>query len=777
MSLTFQKWVLDNPWKAILMCMVVVIASSAGLKNFQNDGDPRTFFGEDNPLFQQFLEIEDDYAGNEMVSFIVHPKDDNVFTRETLHVIEKLTEDAWMTPHSTRVDSLSNFQHSTVIGDEMYVEYLIEDAMSFSDEKVVELKDIVMGEPALQNALISSKGHVTGIFVRVFMEDQNTEAAEVVLYAEKLRDQYRAEYPDVEFMMTGTVPFSYTAQQATQNEMLFTMPIGFGVVVILLIAMLRSISLTVITLVLVIFSITSGVGLGTWSGIVFSPMVGAAPAMILTLAVANSVHILVGYLQERRTGKVRYDAMFESLRVNMQPVFLTSSTTAVGFLCLNFSESPPFHDMGNMVAIGVMVAFGLSIVLMPALVMIAPDKEYKPVQGFTHRMMEGFGDLVIRFEKLLFWGMAVVVVVVGSFVTNNELNDVWNEYFDETFEVRRANDFMMKELTGMNRLDFSIPANPDIEQGVMDPVYQQKLNEFTLWAKSQPNVVSVSTYSDIVKRLNRDMHQADEAFYTIPDQRELISQYTLLYEMSLPMGLGIDNQITMDKMKSLVSVVATNLNSQQVIALEQACSDWIDQNFPEYMKTTGTGLDLLFGSLALENIKSMISGTVVALLLVSALLIFALKSLKYGLLSLLPNLLPAAMAFGIWGFFVGQVGLPAAIVASITIGIVVDDTVHFLSKYVRAKREYNYDTTRAVRYAFSNVGVALVFTSILLTANFGVMAFSHFQPNASMGLLTALTIAMALVVDFLFFVPVLLVIDRYASGEKAPVKDAEAEAA
>ncbi|PCI41997.1 MAG: hypothetical protein COB51_13455 [Moraxellaceae bacterium] len=777
MSLALQKWVLDNPWKAILMSMVVVIASSTGLKNFENDGDPRTFFGEDNPLFQQFLEIEEDYAGNEMVSFIVHPKNDNVFTRETLHVIEKLTEDAWMTPYSTRVDSLSNFQHSTVIGDEMYVEYLIEDAMSFSDEKVAELEKIVMGEPALQNSLISSKGHVAGIFVRVFMEDQNTEAAEVVLYAEKLRDQYRAEYPDVEFMMTGTVPFSYTAQQATQDEMLFTMPIGFGVVILLLLAMLRSISLTVITLVLVVFSITSGVGLGTWSGIVFSPMVGAAPAMILTLAVANSVHILVGYLQERRAGKIRYDAMFESLRVNMQPVFLTSSTTAVGFLCLNFSESPPFHDMGNMVAIGVMVAFGLSMVLMPALVMVAPDKEYKPVQGFTHRMMVGFGDWVIRAEKPLFWGMAVVIVVVGSFVTNNELNDVWNEYFDETFEVRRANDFMMKELTGMNRLDFSIPANPDIEQGVMDPVYQKKLNEFTLWAKAQPNVVSVSTYSDIVKRLNRDMHQADEAFYTIPDQRELISQYTLLYEMSLPMGLGIDNQITMDKMKSLVSVVATDLNSQQVIDLERACSEWIDQNFPSYMKTTGTGLDLLFGSLALENIKSMITGTVMALLLVSALLIFALKSLKYGLLSLLPNLLPAAMAFGIWGIFVGQVGLPAAIVASITIGIVVDDTVHFLSKYVRAKREYNYDTTEAVRYAFSNVGVALVFTSILLTANFGVMAFSHFQPNASMGTLTALTIAMALVVDFLFFVPVLLVIDRYASGEKTPDKEAEAEAA
>ncbi|MBL4868232.1 MAG: MMPL family transporter [Pseudomonadales bacterium] len=457
----------------------------------------------------------------------------------------------------------------------------------------------------------------------------------------------------------------------------------------------------------------------------------------------------------------RYDAMSESLRVNMQPVFLTSTTTAVGFLCLNFSESPPFHDMGNLVAMGVMVSYALSILLMPALVMVAPDKEYKPQSGLSLLMMERFGDWVINNSKVLFWGMAVVVIVLAAYVPTNELDDDWHEYFDKTFEVRRANDFMMSELTGMNRLDFSFPANPEHERGALDPLYQQKLDEFAQWAKTQPNVVSVSTFSDIVKRLNRDMHQADVAFYNIPDKRELISQYTLLFEMSLPMGLGIDNQMTMDKMYSIVTVVANGLSSQEVLELERSCAQWIDEHFPDYMKTTGSGLDLLFSNLALRNITSMIIGTLMAMLLVSALLIFALKSFKYGLLSLLPNLLPALTAFGIWAIFVGNVGLPSAVVTSLTIGIVVDDTVHFLSKYVRAKRELNYDTTEAARYAFRTVGVALVFTSLLLSANFGVMASSHFQPNATMGILTALTIVMALVVDFLFFVPLLITIDKH----------------
>ena len=780
MSNALQKWVLDKPWQAMLVCLVVVVCSAIGLKNFKHDGDPRQFFGDDNKQFQQFQALEDMYSGNELVTFVLHPKNDNIFTRETLDAIEKLTEEAWQMPFSTRVDSLANFQHSLVNGDELDVEYLVEDAESLSDERLQYIKNVAMNEPAMQNSLVSSRGHVAGIFIRVVMEDQNVQAQEVVDFAEKLKTKYREAYPDIDFYMTGTVPFSVAATQATENEMKTSMPIGFAIVVLLLLGMLRSVTLTVICLVLVVLSILGGVGLGMWTGIVFSPMVGAAPAMILTLAVANSVHILVAYLQERRAGKVRYDAMAESLRINMQPVFLTSTTTAVGFLCLNFSESPPFHDMGNMVAIGVMVAYILSIVMMPAMVMIAPDKEFQQVSSISHDLMEKFGDLVIKFERPLFWSMGILVIIVAAYIPKNQLNDVWNEYFDHTFEVRVANDFMMRELTGMNRLDFSFPADPNIEQGVMDPLYQQKLDEFTQWVKTQPNVVSVSTYSDIVKRLNRDMNQGNEDFYKVPDRRDLISQYTLMFEMSLPWGLGIDNQISMDKMNSLVSVVAKDLSSKEVIALERKTWQWIDENFPEHMKTEGTGLDLLFGSLALRNIESMITGTVTALVMVSVLLIFALRSFKYGLLSLLPNLLPAAMAFGIWGFFVGQVGMPAAIVASLTIGIVVDDTVHFLSKYVRAKREYGYDTKEAAHYAFKTVGVALVFTSILLTANFGVMAFSHFQPNASMGFLTGLTIFMALVVDFLFFVPVLLLIDRYSGGKSskgAEEKEAKVQAA
>jgi predicted RND superfamily exporter protein len=174
----------------------------------------------------------------------------------------------------------------------------------------------------------------------------------------------------------------------------------------------------------------------------------------------------------------------------------------------------------------------------------------------------------------------------------------------------------------------------------------------------------------------------------------------------------------------------------------------------------GTGANLMFAHISERNISSMLFGTLLALVLISALLIVALRSLKIGLISLIPNLVPAAMAFGIWAIFVGEVNLAAAVLAALTLGIVVDDTIHFLSKYLRARREQNASVEEAVRYAFITVGWALVVTTFVLMAGFGVLAFSSFAINSIMGLMTAITIFLALIADFFFLAPLLLKIDR-----------------
>jgi hypothetical protein len=180
------------------------------------------------------------------------------------------------------------------------------------------------------------------------------------------------------------------------------------------------------------------------------------------------------------------------------------------------------------------------------------------------------------------------------------------------------------------------------------------------------------------------------------------------------------------------------------------------------MYTYGSGLSIIWAHISKRNIESMLGASFGALILISTILIFALRSFRLGFISLIPNLAPAFMAFGIWGILVGQVGLGLSVIASLTIGIVVDDTIHFLSKYLRARREENMDPTEAVRYAFNTVGTAMWVTTIALVAGFSVLTISGYNVNAQMGLLSAITISLALLLDFFFLPALLMMMDRKA---------------
>ncbi|MQX53856.1 efflux RND transporter permease subunit [Alcanivorax sediminis] len=754
----WSRWVVAHPVWVLAGCILLCMGLAGGMSKFQNNNDPRIFFTEDNPDFKRFVALEDNFTANEVVLFVIHPKDDQIFTRETLAAIEALTEDAWLLPHATRVDSLANFQHTEVEGDDLFVAPLVEYADQLSNEELGEIRQIALSEPSLIGRLISDKGHVAGIAATVTMGEGKTEAPEITEAAREMVRQYRERYPDIDFMVTGTVIFNQASAEATEQSMNSTLPLAFVVMLLCLWLILRSVMFVVVTLCVIGFSILSAMGLAMWLGIEFSPIVGMAPAMILTLAVADSVHILASYRHERLESRSREQAIVESLRINFQPVWLTSLTTAIGFAILNFSESQPFRALGNVVLIGVLLAFFFSVVLLPVLVMLIPHRIEPGKQRDFSPLMERLAQHLNRHYKPWLLGMSVLAVGLTASIGLNSINDVFNEYFDETFEVRRVNDFAMSEMTGMHRIDYAVPAADS--GGAMDPEFQKNLDKLHHWVEQQEHVVYVTSYVNVIKRLNRDMHGGDPEYYRVPDSRELISQYTLLYELSLPQGLGLEDQLDIDKSQARVVVMLENIGSRPVLEFNQRVEDWMAENWPDYMQTKGTGMDVLFGHVTMRNINSMLSGALIALISVSVLLIIALRSFRYGLLSLIPNLLPAAMAFGLWGVINGEIGLAVSVVACMTLGIVVDDTVHFLSKYVRAKRELGLNTEKAVEYALRTVGVALVATSVVLVANFAVIGTSHFYPNSSMGLLSAITIAMALFVDLFFFVPLLNALDR-----------------
>lgn len=421
---------------------------------------------------------------------------------------------------------------------------------------------------------------------------------------------------------------------------------------------------------------------------------------------------------------------------------------------MNFSDVPPFRDLGNVVAVGVIIAFILSITFLPALMMILPVRTSQKLTDQADRdTMSGFADFVIGNRRKLLWTMGVVSLILISLFPLNKLDDQFIQYFDETIEFRRDTDFTMDNLNGSYNIQYSLQQGES--GGVSDPTFLRQVEQFTNWLRSQSNVTNVHTITDILKRLNKNMHNDDPAYYRLPESRELAAQYLLLYELSLPYGLDLNDQIDIDKSATRVTVSFKNSHTEEVLAFEREIGQWLTINTPD-IKFSAASMGLMFAHIGHRNVQSMLLGTTIALILISFILVLALRSWRLGLISLVPNLIPAGIAFGIWALFVGQVGLSLSVVIGMTLGIVVVDTVHFLSKYLAARRDKGMESEAAVRYAFNTVGRALWVTSLVLASGFIILGQSHFALNAHMGIMTAMTIAIALAIDFLLLPPLLM---------------------
>ena len=326
---------------------------------------------------------------------------------------------------------------------------------------------------------------------------------------------------------------------------------------------------------------------------------------------------------------------------------------------------------------------------------------------------------------------------------------------------------MQENLSGMMMVEISVKTGKP--SGINDPQYLKTVSDFSDWLRARPETDHVNTITDTLKRLNKNMHGDDPSWYKLPDNQEMSAQYLLLYEMSLPYGLDLNNQLDIDKSSSRIVLTLKNMTSNELISIEQEMNQWFAKNVPQY-DVDFASPSLMFAHIGQRNITSMLIGTTLALILISILLGIALKSVRFGLISLLPNLAPAAVGFGIWALYSGQVGLGLSVVIGMTLGIVVDDTVHFLSKYLHARRDKGVNTKAAVHYAFDNVGRALWVTTFVLVLGFTVLAQSSFKMNADMGFLTALTIFVALVIDFLFLPPLLMLLDKHKSSKDEQTK-------
>lgn len=769
----FAKFLIRWRWPVIVLSVVITMLIGMGARKIQFRNDYRVFFSKENPELTEYEKFQKVYTREDNIIFVLTHDADEVFTPAYLEAVQWLTEEAWKLPYATRVDSVSNYQHSEAEEDDLLVGDLVENPASSTEEELRKFKAIAEAEPLIANKLVGSNPKASGINVTMLLPDEDSFAAvKAAEAARDLRDTFREKFGGFRVDLTGIVMMNNAFAEASVNDMATLIPLMYLGMFIVMAWILRSTAGTIGTVLVIAFSSAMGMGAMGWIGFPMSPPVATAPTIIMTLAVADSIHLFVTFLHRMREGLTKEAAIVDTMRVNMQPVFLTSLTTIVGFLSLNFSDAPPFRVLGNVVAIGVAAAWVVSIVFLPAWMAVMPFKVRLLVAG-QGDFLERFANFIIRRRVASFWGSVAVIALLAAFIPRIELNDQWVKYFGNNIEFRHNTDYAMENLTGIYTIEYSIESGES--GGINNPEYLTNLDKFAVWARQQPEVVQVNSMTDIMRRLNKNMHGDDASWHRIPDSRELAAQYLLLFEMSLPYGLDLNNTINVDKSASRFTVTTANITTREVRDFDQRVTAWQAGNFPAVMQAPATSPTVMFSHISERNISSMLGGTTLAVFIISAILAVALRSFRYGALSLVPNLVPAILGFGAWSLFVGSIGMSLSVVTGMTLGIVVDDTVHFLSKYIRARREKGYTAEDAVRYAFETVGPALIATTIILVVGFGILSFSSFRLNNWMAQLTAIVIAFALIADLILLPALLLLVDRNKDATKTETTKLENE--
>lgn len=729
-----------------------------GLHQLTFSNDYRIFFSQDNPELNDFNHFQNLFGRSDSITMVIHNPSGTLLNADIGPDLEWLVDEAQSIKYVTRVEALTNAQNIVADDDELTIQPLLENTYLLDNDEYLEKQKIALKNPFIRGSLLSDSADTTAINI-VFNLPQKSpfEVLEAAQAARLLQKRFSDLQPELKSAVSGIVMLNAAFSEAGISDIFSLLPIVFIVLFILLAAILRSLYATAIIFVCITGSCLFSMAIAGWLSIPITVVSVSSLIIIMTLAVANSMHLLVTMLNNLNinadTDKTQ--AITASIHTNLLPITLTSLTTIISFLTLNFSDAPPYWHLGNITALGVFAAWFLSFSLLPLLMLMIPrkSKANENSQKQQQRMAKISLWVIRHYRPVLFIGLIVTGGLISA-VPKLVFNDQFIEYFSHNISFRRDTEFMQQHLSGLYHVEYVIDAKQT--QGIFTSTYMHAVEDYTNWLKQQKEVQHVYSYSDLLKQLNQLLHGNDSFWYQLPEDEDTAAQQFLLYEFSLDADADIENRISLDKSSTRLTVITENLSSIEMQAFVERAAVWQQNHWPEDMLSAATGPAVMFAYISQRNIDSMVSGNIIALLAISAILLLLLRNVSLGVISFFANSLPILMMFGLWTLIVGEVGMVGTTIAAATLGIVVDDTIHFLSKFLYAKQKLNLSTAAAIEYTFSTVGVAIVSTTVVLVGGLSVLILSDFQLNQQAGLLTVITIILALLFDFLILPAALL---------------------
>ena len=720
--------------------ILLVIPAALGASRLTISTDQNIFFGENNPEYLDYQHLEDSFGSDQSIVFVIKSNDGSIFTRDNLQSLYALTERAWTIPNVRKVNSLTNFQHSYASGDDIFVAPLVDDAATLDAARVANIEKIAREEPLINGLLISPPGDAAAIVLTLDYSPDDPEAVPAIMErALALKEETLAGNTDLQIGLTGSAPLSQAFQEASLEDGAVLFPVTIVIIIAGFFVIWRSISAALAPIAIVIAASASTMGFAGWLDFPITPLLSIVPVLLLTIGVADLVHLNNGFVRFSRTAPLD-EAVIQSYQHNIQPILITTISTAAGFFSFTFADSPPLRQFG------IVATFGVAVTMFVALLAYAPilkacKASIRPlpltfnVWGPWSRFVQG------KPAMILAGGLAVIGLMGVIGLPRITLDDRFDNYFDETFEARRDMEFARDNLIGVYAVEFLIDTH--IENGIFDKDNLETIDRFADWVSNEESVGHVSSYTHILKKLNKNFHGDDPAYYVLPQTQEEAAQFFLVYSMSLPVGNDMNDIVNLDKSSVRITATTPTASAVEIRDLKRRAEDWPNVEVAAIeISAVGTGVMTAF--MSQRNIESMAVGTLIIITIISAILLFTFRSFRLAATGLASNLLPIIVGFSLWGALIGNIGMAASIIAALSIGLIVDDTVHFLTRYTERQ-----SAMPRLLYALESAGVAIVQTSVILLAGFFVLTFSGFLINYTIGVLMVVIIVAALFVDLL----------------------------
>ncbi|MES2662884.1 MAG: MMPL family transporter [Pseudomonadota bacterium] len=773
-------FLLKNPKYSFIAWSIILLLTIPGVLHLWIDTDYKNHFAKTDPQLKHLKEMETYFPSNDSLLIAVNSKSKDIFTAKNLKAINELTQALSFLPNFQHVSSLTNYNYIENKHDEISITQPLANSKNLSLKEIQAFKAMFLKGSNLKSKLISEDTKSTLIFITFSLPDQaSTELRDIYDKSNDLLDYFRMSNPQLNFYLSGSIAFNETAIDAVKTDLLTLIPISYLLISIIIFLFVGNFYSLLLVYIIITFSILISLGLKGWFYPSLTSNDALAPTAIMIIAVSDFVHLFDSFIHQRKACSNSQTALEKSIHINLKPIMMTNVTTVIGMLCLNFNESPTIAAFGNLVAVGVLMAMLLTLTLAPILMMYLPVPKKQPI---AVRFVNSFFRRLIHFlthKHPVKNSILVLLMITACFGMGfNTWQDEITKSFDESYPFRQANDFINENITGLHQIDFAV-MTPE-ERGILQPDFFNLIEEFESWLKDQDKVIHVDSVLTPIKRIHElmsdELNEEKISWQSLLKNSAAISQYLLVYELSLPPGTSIQNQITQSWNGIRIQVRLKETNTASILAFEKDARAWFTQYTSRYylnknsigkqpltppqVKLNVAGVDLMFSHIVQNNIHGFMVGTFTGFIIMSLLIMILLKSPILGLLAMASSLWPMLIGYGIWGFWNGQLGLSAAAVGAVSLGLVVDDTIHLLHRFMHHLRESTERSSTIIKEAIlksvQEVGPAMLTTGLIFSLGFSVLVFSHYIPTQIFGSLTSITLIAAIIVD-LFLIPKLII--------------------